>query len=88
MVISDNRRDHNMSKFLSDATNVSAPLQHFFIERYGEAFDAEIGLFVDAVENGAPVPVGFEDGRRALLLADACLKSVSEGRTILTSELE
>ncbi|MEM9342962.1 MAG: inositol 2-dehydrogenase [Pseudomonadota bacterium] len=86
MLISDNRREHLMTKHLEDATGIAAPLQNFFIERYREAFDAEIGAFVDAVETGAPVPVGFEDGRLALLLADACVLSIAEGRTIRTSE--
>ncbi len=88
MVISENRRENLVTKHIAGATGIAAPLQHFFIERYGEAFDAEIGHFVDAIENGTPVPVGFEDGRLALLLADACFKSIAEGRTIKTSELE
>lgn len=86
MLVTDNHHNHSMKKYLATETNVSSPLQHFFIERYGAAFDVEISKFVDAIENGAPVPVGFEDGRLALLLADACFKSVAEGRTVLTSE--
>ena len=87
MLISENRRDHLMTKHVAGSTNVAAPLQHFFIERYGEAFNAEIGHFVESIESGAPVPVGFEDGRLALLLADACFMSVTEGRAIRTSEI-
>jgi myo-inositol 2-dehydrogenase / D-chiro-inositol 1-dehydrogenase len=86
MLVTDNHHNHAMKKYLATETNVSSPLQHFFIERYGEAFDIEISKFVDAIENGAPVPVGFEDGRLALLLAEACFKSVAEKRTVLTSE--
>ena len=87
MLISDNHRDHHMTKYLADATGVAAPLQHFFIERYGAAFNAEIDAFVDAIDGKAPVPVGFEDGRLALLLADACFLSVAERRTVETREL-
>ncbi len=87
MVISENRRENLMTKHFAESTNVAAPLQHFFIERYGEAFNAEIGHFVESIEGGAPVPVGFEDGRLALLLADACIKSVAEGRTVRTCEI-
>lgn len=87
MLISENRRENLVTKHIAGATNISAPLQHFFIERYAQAFDAEIGHFVDAMENGTPVPVGFEDGRLALVLADACVKSVAEGRTVRTSEI-
>lgn len=87
MVVSENRRENLVTRHIAGATGIAAPLQHFFIERYGEAFDAEIGYFVDAIENTAPVPVGFEDGRLALLLADACFLSIAQGRTIKTSEL-
>ncbi|MEP2030259.1 MAG: inositol 2-dehydrogenase [Paracoccaceae bacterium] len=88
MVMSENRRENLVTKHIAGSTGISAPLQHFFIERYGEAFDAEIGLFVDAIQGRAPVPAGFEDGRLALLLADACFLSVAEGRTVKTSELD
>lgn len=87
MAISQNHHENLVTKHLKTATNVSAPLQHFFIERYTDAFNAEIDLFVDAVENGTPVPVGFEDGRLALVLADACFKSVAEGRTVKVNEI-
>jgi len=42
--------------------------------------------FIAAVEQGTDVPVNFEDGRLALLLAEACCKSVAESRTVNVSE--
>ena len=87
MVISENRRAHNMTRHLAQTTNAAAPLLDFFIERYGDAFNAEIGSFVDAVEGKAPVEVGFEDGRLALVLAEAAMKSVAEARTVRVSEI-
>jgi len=35
MLITDNHHNHTMKKYLGTETNVSSPLQHFFIERYG-----------------------------------------------------
>ena len=87
MAISDNRRAHHMVRSGKGFTNQAAPLLHFFIERYREAFDAEIGAFVEAVETGSPAIVGFEDGRRALVLADAAIRSIAEGRTVKVSEV-
>ena len=87
MLISQNRRENLMTKHVAGATGIGAPLQHFFVERYSEAFNAEIGCFVDAIERKAPAPVGFEDGRMALLLADACVMSIAEKRTVNTCEL-
>ena len=48
---------------------------HFFIERYREAYDAEIDHFVDCVEKGTKPLAGFAEGREALRLADAALES-------------
>ncbi|MGO4855453.1 inositol 2-dehydrogenase [Phaeovulum sp. W22_SRMD_FR3] len=87
MAVSENRRINNMQLYSADFTGQGAPLQNFFIERYTEAFAAEIDAFVDAVENNVAPEVGFEDGRQALLLAEAALKSVQENRTVLTSEV-
>jgi len=46
---------------------------------YREAFAPEIGAFVDAVEQGEAPKAGFEDGRKALTLAEAALRSANEG---------
>ena len=58
------------------------------LERYREAFMAEIDAFADAVEGGHEPEVGFEDGRRALVLAEAAYKSLSEGRLVQVKEIE
>ena len=48
---------------------------------------AEIDAFVDAVETGEQPEVSFEDGRRALILAEAAYKSLSEKRLVQVSEI-
>jgi myo-inositol 2-dehydrogenase/D-chiro-inositol 1-dehydrogenase len=88
MAVSENRRAHHMALSGKGFTDHAAPLLHFFIERYREAFDAEIGAFVDAVETGRPTAVSFEDGRLALLLAEAALKSIAEGRAVKVAEVD
>jgi myo-inositol 2-dehydrogenase/D-chiro-inositol 1-dehydrogenase len=87
MAISDNRRPHLMLMSGKGFTDRAAPLLDFFIERYREAFDAEIDAFVDAIEKERPADVGFEDGRRALTLAEAAIKSIGEGRAVKVSEV-
>jgi myo-inositol 2-dehydrogenase / D-chiro-inositol 1-dehydrogenase len=82
MAQSENIRAHHMVLSTLVQTGEGAPLQNFFIDRYREAFAAEIGAFVDAVENGTAPEVGFEDGRQALALAEAALRSAKEGRTV------
>ena len=87
MAVSENRRPHLMLMSGKGFTDRAAPLLDFFIERYREAFDAEIDAFVDAIEKERPADVGFEDGRRALTLAEAAIKSIGEGRAVKVSEV-
>ncbi|HEY0213511.1 MAG TPA: inositol 2-dehydrogenase [Paenirhodobacter sp.] len=87
MAVSDNRRLNHLRLSTEAFTDQAAPLMNFFIDRYADAFAAEIGAFVDAVEQGKTPPVTFEDGRQALILADAALRSVREGRVVKTSEV-
>ena len=37
---------------------------------------------MDAVEVGGPMPVSFEDGRRALMLANAAYESLASERVV------
>ncbi|MBX2883651.1 MAG: inositol 2-dehydrogenase [Granulosicoccus sp.] len=87
MIISDNHTENRTKKYSAAATAINPPLQHFFIERYADAFNAEIDHFADVIENNTPVAVGFEDGRIALQLADACYESISKGKTIDISQM-
>ncbi|WP_210241260.1 inositol 2-dehydrogenase [Mesorhizobium sp. B2-4-18] len=87
MLLSDNRKPHELRRFTGTAAEASQPYQFFFLERYQEAFMAEIDGFVDCVEKGAVPLASFEDGRRALILAEAAYKSMKEGRLVRVSEV-
>ena len=82
MLKAENRRPTTVEHWGSTATAAKDPVLHFFIERYQEAYNAEIAAFVQAVKDGTPMPVGFEDGRRALVLANAAYQSLSSGRAV------
>ena len=88
MAVSENRRPHHMVLSGKGFADHGAPLLNFFIERYREAFDAEISAFVEAVETRRPAAVGFEDGRLALVLAEAALKSIAERRAVKVTEVD
>src|SRR3546814_4931204 len=49
----------------------SAPLQNFFLDRYAQAYRAEIAHFAEIVEVHTVPLAGYDDGVRALALADA-----------------
>lgn len=86
MLLSNNRRPHAMKSFTADRTDVAAPYFSFFIERYHESFMAQISAFVDCIENNAAPEVGLDDGRKALILAEAAYKSVAEKRLVSVKE--
>lgn len=63
------------------------PLHDFFMTRYTEAYAAEIATFIAAMAGtGKAEPTG-EDGLIALALADAAVKSVTEGRVVKMAEV-
>lgn len=88
MIISDNRKPHEMRRYGAKAVESSEPYQFFFLERYNEAFMAEIDGFVDCVEKGATPLASFDDGRRALILAEAAYLSMKERRMVQVSEVK
>ena len=61
--------------------------QHFFLERYMPAYEAEWAAFVDAVENGTPMPVTLADGVQALTMAEAATMSVKDKKPVKLVEV-
>jgi myo-inositol 2-dehydrogenase/D-chiro-inositol 1-dehydrogenase len=60
----------------------SDPALPFFLERYAEAYRAELDAFVAGIlDNAAMAPTG-EDGLRAQLLADAATSSAKSGQPV------
>jgi myo-inositol 2-dehydrogenase/D-chiro-inositol 1-dehydrogenase len=82
MVRSNNHRPTQVSRYSDGGTAQQDPLEHFFIERYQAAYQGEIRDFIDRLKAGKPPSVTFEDGRRALLLAEAAIRSLKEHRPI------
>jgi myo-inositol 2-dehydrogenase/D-chiro-inositol 1-dehydrogenase len=60
----------------------SDPALPFFLERYAEAYRAELDAFVSAVADGKPVSPTGEDGLRAQRLADAATQSAESRQTV------
>ncbi|WP_460796940.1 inositol 2-dehydrogenase [Microbacterium sp. GXF0217] len=68
----------------SSATRVEsrAPYEDFFLQRYAEAYAAELASFIVLARGGESSSSTFEDGRAALLLADAAQRSAVEGVSV------
>lgn len=58
------------------------PVLPFFLERYAEAYRAEMDVFVARALDGVPFSPDGEDGLRAQRLADAASEAVKTGSTI------
>jgi myo-inositol 2-dehydrogenase/D-chiro-inositol 1-dehydrogenase len=80
-LIAGNRTATTVELADANAVSVDKPL-HFFLERYAQAYRIELAAFLDAVANKTPMPVGAEDGRQALVLADAAFESLRTGKPV------
>jgi len=66
----------------ASAVEAKPPYQNFFLERYAEAYAAELEEFIKLVRGEPSTSPSFDDGRAALLLADAAQRSATEGVAI------
>ena len=86
MVSAENQRPVSI-EVASAAGYTRPPLHDFFMTRYTDAYAAEIAHFIAALAGRKkPRPSG-EDGLASLVLAEAALKSVAEGRAVAVSEV-
>ncbi len=81
-LLSANNVLENTVEHISVNGAVSAKPEYFFLERYMRAYEAEWAAFVEAVEDGKPVPVSLADGVLALAVAEAATKSSQSGLTV------
>jgi myo-inositol 2-dehydrogenase/D-chiro-inositol 1-dehydrogenase len=76
--------NHRETSVVLNARNGSTngPFQNFFLARYAQAYRAELDHFISSIGEGtAPLP-GLQDGRAALVLADAATRSATEGARV------
>ncbi|MDP0398670.1 inositol 2-dehydrogenase [Tsukamurella strandjordii] len=71
-----NQRATSVSFSGVDRTGAAGRVHDFFLDRYTPAYRAELDAFITMTRTGEPASPGFEDGRAALLLADAAAESL------------
>jgi myo-inositol 2-dehydrogenase/D-chiro-inositol 1-dehydrogenase len=81
MLRAENIGETTVEHFGGRGTLADRPLE-FFLERYAEAYRAEMAAFVRAFKQKTPMPVGARDGRQALVLAEAALQSHKRKRPV------
>jgi myo-inositol 2-dehydrogenase/D-chiro-inositol 1-dehydrogenase len=86
MIHANNNFQNSHRLYTSRGTQGALPL-HFFLERYAEAYKTEMYEYVRCLENGAPVPVGGNDGMLSLKIGLAAIKSFQENRPVRLEEI-
>lgn len=86
MLRTDNPRPTTLTRATVAATGGQDPLFAFARFRYADAFARQFDDFVDAIEQARAPAVTAEDGRRALILADAALAASRTGQTVRVDE--
>jgi myo-inositol 2-dehydrogenase/D-chiro-inositol 1-dehydrogenase len=82
-----NKTPHNALLSTTDGVQAARPL-YFFLERYMDAYVAELQSFIAAIQNESPVAVSGEDGRRATIMGLAAWRSYHERRPVKLSEFQ
>jgi myo-inositol 2-dehydrogenase/D-chiro-inositol 1-dehydrogenase len=82
MLISQNRTIDHVERYTADFTGARAPLIGSSRDRYREAYRGELADFIDRIGRGLPPAVTFEDGYRALLIAEAARRAWLSGATV------
>ncbi|MCB6185338.1 inositol 2-dehydrogenase [Leeia sp. TBRC 13508] len=81
MLQAGNHRPTEVTAYTAEKVTSDLP-EHFFLERYRNAYAIEMAHFVEAITNGTPVKTTVADGLKALELAEAATLSWKEGRIV------
>jgi len=69
-----------------EAGATAAPIAYAFPQRYADSYRAQIAHFAEVAHGRAQPATGYADGIAALALAEACQRSMREGRPIHLQE--
>lgn len=86
MAHADNVLDSTTTFSGSESVNGDKPM-FFFLQRYMDAYYNELVAFFEAVLNDTPVGCSFEDGIRAIRLAEAAKKSLETGEKVKVKDI-
>ncbi len=84
---SENHLDHH-TIVRTAAGGSTAPVPHFFLERYTPSYLQQWAEFVTAVIDGDDTPVSGADGRAPLVIGKAALLSAQERRVVRIDEVD
>ncbi len=82
MVISNNQTPNSVEHYNSLSTSSKEPIHFFFIERYLQAYKDQLNSFIDMIKSNSKPKVTFEDGRKALIIANAAYESFENKKIV------
>lgn len=82
MLLQDNLRPTTLRRWNGRSTDAREPLLNFFLERYQQAYKAELDAFIAALAGNSPMPITVQDGLKALQLAESALESARTGHSV------
>ncbi len=82
MLISGNKKQNETELHTKSNTYQQKPLLNFFIDRYKEAYKIQLDDLFRMIKKKTKPLASFEDGRRALILANAAYKSLKNKKNI------
>lgn len=74
-------------KYYSEAAVAEPFPLHFFLERYMDSYRVEMKAFIQALQEGQPMPVSGEDGLKSMAIGLAAGISACENRPVKISEV-
>ena len=82
MVISNNQTTNSVERFTNTSTSSKDLIHFFFIERYQQAYRDQFKSFIECMKKNITPKVTFEDGRKALIIANAAYESFENKQTV------
>jgi len=83
----DNNKPDNHVLYNEIGTHGSLPL-NFFLERYTTSYLLEMQMFIQSIQSNTDVPVSGYDGLKAMLIAQAALKSLENNQPIRIDDIK
>ncbi len=83
MLISGNKNKNETEIHTKSNTSQRKPLLNFFIDRYREAYELQLNDLFRMIKNKSKPLASFEDGRRALIVANAAYRSLKTKKKVI-----
>ena len=71
-----------VTAYTSGATETRDGYLAFFLERYAASYRKELALFIESIQTGKQLNPTYEDGCKALEIADAATESAKTGKVV------